>query len=211
MRDPEIGAVNTPQYEHQQIGLDNWLSVRAQISGFEIGARYDLFANSSLLNPTDSYTAQGLGRWYIGKKIGKLSLLGGHIYDQIGSGVIFKAYEERALFIDNALVGVRAAYELSPDWTIKGLAGRQKNLFDLYPSFIKGLNLEGFKSFNEGKVTVAPGVGVVHKTLSDEQVDALAGSLAQYTPQDFIDKIPYNTIAATVYNTLSAGRFSWYV
>lgn len=210
MRDPRIGAANTPQYERQQIGTDNWLSLRAQIAGFDLGVRYDLFANSSLLNPTDSYTDQGLGRWYIGRKIGKLSLLGGHIYDQFGSGVIFRSYEERALFIDNALVGLRAAYEISPNWTIKGLAGRQKNLFDLYPSIIKGLNLEGFKSFSD-KVSVAPGIGVIHKTLSDAQMDALAGSLAQYTPQDFITEAPYNTIAATVYNTLSAGRFTWYL
>ncbi len=211
MRDPQIGAANTPQYEHQQIGTDTWLSVNALISGFDIGVRYDLFANSSLLNPTDSYTAQGLGRWYVGKKIGKLSILGGHIYDQIGSGVIFRAYEERPLFIDNALVGLRASYEITPDWNLKGIIGRQKNIFDLYSSVIKGLNLEGYKSFGEGKLSLAPGIGIIHKTLSDEQVDALAGSLAQYTPSDFIDEVPYNTIAATIYNTLSAGRFTWYV
>jgi hypothetical protein len=211
IRDPEIGAANTPQYEHQQVGLDTWLSLRAQIAGFDLGVRYDIFANSSLLNPTDSYTDQGLGRWYIGRKIGKLSILGGHIYDQIGSGVIFRAYEERALFIDNALVGLKASYEISPNWTIKGLAGRQKNIFDLYPSVLKGLNIEGFKSFGDGKVSIAPGAGIMHKTLSDEQMDALAGTLGQYTPEDFIAEAPYNTLAATVYNTLNAGRFTWYV
>lgn len=211
MKDEQIGAANTPQYEHQQIGLDTWLSLRAQIAGFDLGIRYDIFANSSLPNPTDSYTDQGLGRWYIGRKIGKLGLLGGHIYDQFGSGAIFRAYEERALFIDNALVGIRATYELSPDWIIKGIAGRQKNVFELYPSFLKGLNVEGFHSFGEGKVSIAPGLGIMHKTISDQQMDALAGSLAQYTPEDFIEEAPFNTIAATIYNTLSAGRFSWYV
>jgi hypothetical protein len=210
MRDEQIGAANTPQYDHQQIGTDTWLTIRAQIHGFDLGARYDIFANSSLLNPTDSYTAQGLGRWYIGRKIGKLSLLGGHIYDQFGSGIIFKAYEERPLFIDNALVGLRAAYEISPEWTIKGIVGRQKNIFDLYPSILKGANIEGYKSFGE-KVSIAPGFGIIHKTLSDAQMDALAGTLAQYTPEDFIHEAPYNTIATTLYNTLTAGRFTWYV
>jgi hypothetical protein len=42
-------------------------------------------------------------------------------------------------------------------------------------------------------------------------MEALAGSLGQYTPDDFIDEAPYNSAAITVYNTLSAGRFSWYV
>ena len=210
--DDKIVPPGIPQYERQQIGLETWLSLRAQIAGFDFGMRYDMFENSALLNPTDSYTAQGIGRWYAGKKLGKLSLLGGYIYDQIGSGIIFRAYEERPLLIDNALVGLKVAYEISPDWTIKGLAGRQKNLFDLYGSVITGINIDGFKSFGEeGKVTIAPGFGALHKTLSDAQMDALAGTLSQYTPEDFIDSVPYNTVSLSLYNTLSTGRFSWYV
>ncbi|MEO6132216.1 MAG: DUF6029 family protein, partial [Saprospiraceae bacterium] len=136
----------------------------------------------------------------------------GHIYDQFGSGVIFRAYEERPLLIDNALVGLKLTYEISPTWTIKGIAGRQKNLFDLYPSFLKGVNIEGYKSFDEeGKISIAPGLGIMHKTLSDNQMDALAGSLSQYTPADFINEVPFNTLAGSVYNTLTAGKFSWYM
>lgn len=211
IRDPRIGAANIPQYDRQLAGADMWLSLRAQVSGFDIGVRYDLFANSALLNPSDSYTNQGLGRWYASKKVGKLGITGGYIYDQIGSGVIFRAYEERPLLIDNALVGLRLAYELSSDWIVKGFAGRQKNLFGLYPSFLKGASIEGFKSFGEnGNITIAPGAGILHKTISDDQMDALAGTLSQYTPSDFIPEAPFNAAAFTVYNTLSAGRFTWY-
>jgi hypothetical protein len=212
MRDPNIGAANTPQYEHQEIGNDSWLTLRAQVYGFELGIRYDYFLNSALLNPSDSYTDQGIGRWYAGKKIGNLSILGGHIYDQIGSGIIFRSYEERALLIDNALVGLRLSYALSPNWTITGMTGRQKNLFDLYPSVLTGGNVDGYVPLDTtGKFSLAPGFGIVHKTLSDDQMEALAGTLSQYTPEDFIDSVPYNTNAFTVYNTLNAGRFSWYV
>lgn len=211
-RDPKIGAVGTPQYDRQQVGTDTWITLRAQISGFDIGVRYDLFANSQLLNPQNSYTDQGVGRWYAGKQIGKLHVMGGYIYDQFGSGVIFKAYEERPLLIDNALVGLRLTYDLGEDWILKGIAGRQKNLFGLYPSFLKGANIEGYKSFGEeGKITIAPGAGVMHKTISDDQMEALAGTLSQYTPGDFISEVPYNTVAMTLYNTLSAGRFTWYI
>lgn len=210
--DTKIVPPGIPQYERQQIGLETWLSLRAQINGFDFGVRYDIFENSALLNPTDSYTAQGIGRWYAGKKFGKLGILGGYIYDQFGSGIIFRAYEERPLMIDNALVGIRVSYELSDDWIIKGIAGRQRDLFGLYESVLSGGNIEGYKSFGEnGGVTIAPGFGVIHKTLSDDQADALAGTLSQYTPEDFVDSFPYNTVAFTLYNTLSAGRFSWYV
>jgi len=212
MRDPNIGAANTPQYEHQQIGNDSWLNLRAQGYGFEFGIRYDYFLNSALLNPSESYTDQGIGRWYAGKQLGKLNIYGGHIYDQIGSGIIFRSYEERALLIDNALVGLKLEYELSPNWTIKGMTGRQKNLFELYPSVLTGGSIDGFVPLDStGKFSLTPGFGVVHKTLADNQMEALAGSLSLYTPTDFIDSVPYNCTAFTLYNTLNAGRFSWYV
>jgi hypothetical protein len=210
--DEKIVPPGIPQYERQQIGLETWLSLRAQIAGFDFGMRYDIFENSALLNPTDSYTAQGIGRWYAGKKLGKFSILGGYIYDQFGSGIIFRAYEERPLLIDNALVGLKLSYQLTPDWTLKGIAGRQKDLFDLYESVLTGANIDGFMTLGkEDKISIAPGAGIIHKTLSDDQMEALAGTLAQYTPEDFIDSVPYNTVAMSVYNTLSVGRFSWYV
>lgn len=211
IRDPEIGAANTPQYEHQQIGFETWLNIRAQFQGFDFGVRYDIFNNSALLNPQDSYSAQGFGRWYAGKKIGKLSVLAGYIYDQFGAGTIFRAYEQRPLLIDNALVGVRLTYELSEDWTIKGIGGQQKNLFDLYSSVLTGFNIDGFKAIGERGLSLAPGLGIIHKTLSDDQMESLAGTLSSYTPEDFIPEAPYNTVAVSLYNTLSYGRFSWYL
>ncbi len=211
IRDPEIGAANTPQYEHQQIGFETWLNIRAQYSGFDFGIRYDVFNNSALLNPQDSYTAQGFGRWFVGKNVGKLSILGGYIYDQFGAGTIFRAYEQRPLLIDNALVGLRLTYELSDNWTIKGIGGQQKNLFDLYSSVLTGFNIEGYVAIGEKGLSIAPGAGILHKTLSDDQMEALAGTLSSYTPEDFIPEAPYNTLAVSVYNTLSYGRFSWYL
>lgn len=212
LRDTLRGATNIPQYDRQLVGTDTWLNLRANAYGFDLGLRFDLFINSALLNPTSSYTDQGIGRWYIGRKIGKLDILGGYIYDQFGSGIIYRSYEERPLLIDNALVGVRLGYALGDDWKIKGVAGRQKNLFGLYSSTLRGINIEGFEAIGkEGKVTIAPGAGVIHKTLADEQMDALAGTLGQYTPEDFIDSVPFNTWSFTAYNNMTFGRFSWYV
>ncbi len=68
IRDTAIGAANTPQYEHQLYGADAWLQLNYNNWGFDLGLRFDLFNNSNLLNPQGSYTAQGIGRWYIKKK-----------------------------------------------------------------------------------------------------------------------------------------------
>lgn len=211
IRDSLIGAANIPQYERQFFGGESWLALNYSNWGFDVAVRYDLFNNSNLLNPTDSYTDQGIGRWYIGKTVNKLGIAAGYIYDQIGSGIIFRAWEDRALLIDNALKGVRLTYELTPDITLKGFSGRQKNLFETYSSVLSGFNVDGFFSFGpEGKVSINPGLGMVHKNMDDRTISTLVNTLSTYHPDDEVC-VKYNTYAYTLYNTLNAGNFSWYV
>ena len=211
MRDTLIGAEGTPQYDRQLFGGETWLNLNYSNWGFEFGLRFDLYNNSFLPNPLDSYTDEGIGRWFVRKKINKLGITVGYIYDQIGSGIIFRAYEERALFIDNALFGAQLTYDIAPDWQIKGFTGRQKNRFDTYQSVLKGGSIEGFLAGGENNNwSLAPGLGVVGKTLSDEAHTQLQNTIAGYLPQD-TTSVPFNSYAFTLYNTLTAGKFSWYI
>jgi hypothetical protein len=127
------------------------------------GIRLDVYNNSYLFNPNGgSYTGIGIGNWFVEKQISKLTVRGGYIYDQIGSGIIYRAYEERPLAIDNALFGVRATYELSPNWRIKGFTGQQKFQFDRYGAILKGGSIDGFIAFEDStkkyNLTLSPGV-----------------------------------------------------
>ncbi len=210
MRDSAIGAANTPQYDRQLFGADSWLNLNYQNWGFDMGLRFDMFNNSNLLNPNASYSDLGIGRWYISKKIHKLGITGGYIYDIIGSGIIFRAYEERALAIDQALYGVKLTYDLGENWVVKGFTGKQKQQFSNYPSVLRGAAIDGFIGLDSAGVTLAPGVGVVARTLDDGSMNNLVATLNTYDSSDiFIPK--YNTYAFTAYNTLTAGPFSWYL
>lgn len=211
MRDSLIGAANTPQYDRQLYGADAWLNLQYSNWGFDLGLRFDLFNNSNLLNPTSSYTDQGIGNWFVRKRINKLGITVGYMYDQIGSGIIFRAFEERPLLIDNALVGLRLTYDIAPNWVIKGFTGRQKQQFDAYRSIIKGFSLEGFVTGDSTSTwSLAPGIGVVNRTLDDASMNSLVATLNTYPKEDiFIPK--YNNYAFSAYNTLHAGPFSWYV
>jgi Family of unknown function (DUF6029) len=214
LRDSAIGAANTPQYDHQLFGAEAWLNLRYQRSGYEIGVRFDVYQQSNLPNPTASYSAQGIGRWYIKKRIAQLAVEAGYLYDQIGSGIIYRAYEERPLAIDNALLGVRLDYDLSPDWRIKVFSGKQKQQFANYDALVKGAAIDGFVGFGgdsaKANVSLAAGFGVVQRTLDDETVTRLTNTISTYTLADSL--VPtYNTLAFTAYNTLSAGKWTWYV
>jgi hypothetical protein len=212
IRDSLIGAANTPQYDRQKYGAEAWLNLNYSNWGFDFGLRFDLFNNSNLLNPTDSYTDQGIGRWFIHKQLDRLDIEVGYLYDQIGSGIIFRAFQERPLLIDNALFGAALAYNFNDNWQIKGFTGRQKRQFDTYDPILKGLRLEGFLMLGDstGTWSLAPGLGVVSRTLDDASMNSLVATINTYRPADaFVPK--YNTYAFSFYNTLSAGPFSWYL
>ena len=211
IRDSSINTPNTPQYDRQFFGGEAWLNVNYAIQGFKIGARFDMFNNSNLRIPTDSYSGIGIGRWFVQKNIDKLEISVGYLYDQIGSGLVFRAFETRPLFIDNALYGARVKYNLSENWNIMGFAGKQKNAFDTYTGNIKGIRTEGFVSLgsDESPLTLAPGFGFVNRTISDENMAGVVDALRTYLDEDrFVPQ--HNTYLSTLYNTLTYKGFNLY-
>ncbi len=215
IRDSIIGAANTPQYDRQKFGTSNWLTLNYSIYGFDIGVRFDAYYNSNLIDPLDSYSALGLGRWHIRKEIHGLDITAGYFYDQIGNGTIFRAYNERYLPIDNAVVGARLIYKINDNWSAKIFAGQQKkvekqvNLFENYQPIIAGAAIDGFVKINDD-LSLTPGAGAIRRTLDDVTMDQIATDIGSYAPEDaFIPK--YTTYAFTVYNALNWKKLSWYV
>lgn len=215
-KDTNIKASDNPLYDNALSGSDGWLTMRYAINGFTFFARADAFNNSNLKNPLADNTDFGLGAWSITKEMEDLTISVGTIYDQIGSGILFRAYEDRGLLIDNALVGISLKYKLTDNISLKGFTGQQKNnnkKNDLvnnvrYAPVIKGFNAEG--DFNIGKVHVAPGVGVLNRTLDGETMNFVAATInGQDTNSRFSPR--YNMYAFSAYNYLTYKNLSWYV
>lgn len=208
--DSVLGTAGIPQYDYQKFGSETWLSLNYSHNGLDAGVRFDMFNNSNLLNPSESYSDLGIGRWYIQKQIDKFDIAGGYLYNQIGAGIIYRAYEERALMIDNALFGAQVGYKINKDWKIRAFAGRQKQQFDRYGTVLRGGAIEGFiKPDSTKNFSFAPGAGIVGRTYTRETVDEIVNTISGYLPVDSTGA-QYNTYAATIYNTLTAGDFTWY-
>ncbi|MBK7873122.1 MAG: hypothetical protein IPJ74_21840 [Saprospiraceae bacterium] len=94
----------------------------------------------------------------------------------------------------------------------QGFYRRQKQQFDTYNSIIKGLNIEGFLTLGDstGGVALAPGFGILNRTLDDNSMNSLVATLNTY-PKDDIFEPKYNNYAFSLYNTLTAGPVSWYL
>lgn len=214
VRDSSIGAANTPQYDRQKFGTTSWVTLNYRNWGFDIGLRFDAFNNSNIIDPLDSYTALGIGRWHVRKAVGKLDITAGYIYDQIGTGAIFRAYENRMLAIDNALVGARFIYNINTNWSVKGFAGKQKkvekqpSLSENYQPIIAGAAVDGFVQLAD-EFSWVLGAGVVRRTLDDETMNTIVQDISSYVPADkFIPK--YTTYVYGGHSRLTYKNFEWF-
>ncbi len=210
-RDSGILTPDNSLYNDYLSGGESWLSLRYNYKGFTAFLRADGFQNSNLYDPKIAISGFGIGAWSLSKEIKGLTVTAGYIYDQIGSGILFRSYEDRGLLLDNALVGLHLKYKLTDNLFVKGFTGQQKNVrnFSRYAPIIKGLNLEG--DFTIGNnIHISPGIGALNRTMDNESwlpvksnIDAQDSSLRFY-PR-------YNTYAFSAYNNLTAGDFSWYI
>ncbi|MCW3123345.1 MAG: hypothetical protein JWQ38_2837 [Flavipsychrobacter sp.] len=210
-RDTNIRAAGNPLYDNYLSGSEAWLSLRYNIKGFTFFLRADGFNNSNLKNNTSANTDFGVGAWSITKEMKDLSITVGTIYDQIGSGILFRAYENRGLLIDNGLVGLQLKYNLTNNISLKAFTGQQKNNNAVnnlrYGPVIRGFNAEG--DYSIGKVHIVPGVGFIDRTLDANSMNQVVGNInSQPLETRFVPM--YNVYGFTGYNTLTYKGFSWY-
>ena len=211
IEDTIIGATDIPQYEEDHLGGEWWVNFNAAYKGYSLNLRGDIFQNSNLLNPTGSYTAAGLGRFRLAKSYKNIDLQLGYIYDQIGSGIIFRSYEERPQLIDNALIGGAVDVGLTDYLTVKGIYGYQKEQFDINRNVIRGVSLEGFWELGkeDNPISIVPGIGYINRQLTDENMVGIVDVLRTYIEED--RTLPrFNVYLGTLYNTLTYKGISWY-
>ena len=216
MKDTNIKASGNPLYDNALSGSEGWLNLRyANTTGFTFYVRADAFNNSNLKNPVAANTDFGIGAWNATKEYNGLTISVGSIYDQIGSGILFRSYEDRGLLIDNALIGIELKYKLTDNIMVKGFTGQQKNNSGSnnlvnnvrYAPVIKGFNAEG--DFGKGKLHLNPGIGVLNRTLDETSMQQVAQTInSQELSTRFLPM--YNMYAFSAYNTLTYKNLSWY-
>ncbi|MDR1610971.1 MAG: DUF6029 family protein [Candidatus Symbiothrix sp.] len=88
------------------------------------------------------FAGWGLPFFYATGKYKKVKLTVGDFYDQFGSGLIFRTYEDRNLGIDNSLRGARLAYEPYKGIQFKVLGGTQRRYWEHNEGYVLGTDLE---------------------------------------------------------------------
>ena len=136
-KDDKIGAVLPPD----RIGSNNYLKLDYTYGKFSAGVQFEAYLpavagypfflnNGKLVNKYFRYSAD------------KFTLQVGDFYEQFGSGLVFRAWENRQIGINNALEGANVHVRPLPFLKLKALYGRQRRIFEYTNSNIRGIDAE---------------------------------------------------------------------
>lgn len=168
--DEKIGA---PDYK--EWGLTNtYAEVSLQSKYVDAGTRLE-YLEHPLPGFENDFAGWGIAHLYVKAHTKKLELTAGSVYDQFGSGLIFRTYEERSLGIDNSILGGRIVYKPLSGVTLKALTGKQRRYWSLNDSWITGADVEVgmeslVKSLAESQTFLTLGFSWVNKYEGQEDI-----------------------------------------
>ena len=153
-----------------EIILNNaYLNINYTKGNFTTGFRYESYLNA-LIDFDDNYKGNGIPFRYAAYTIDGLEVTAGNYYEQVGSGLIFRSYENKGLGADNAMDGIRLKYSPLKGVYLKSFIGKSRTYFTYSEGIIRGA--EGEVNVNEAlnletKTRIIIGQGFVSRFQSD--------------------------------------------
>ncbi len=126
--------------EEEQIRSNNYLLVNARYGNFTAGVQVEAYEPNALLNYNPKFKGTDVGTWYVDYNTDKFQITGGYFYEQFGSGMILRSWEDRAIGINSSIRGVRAKYTPNYNISLTALYGRQRTGFDVSNGDIYGFD-----------------------------------------------------------------------
>jgi hypothetical protein len=127
-------------------------NINYQKGKFSAGVRYEAY-NNVMQGFDPRYKGQGITNRFARYQDKLVDVTIGNIYEQFGSGLIFRTYYEPGLLYDNSLDGVSVISNPLRGLTLKGLVGRQRSFFSLGSGIVRGF--DGELNINEALDSIA--------------------------------------------------------
>jgi len=176
----------------QTLGLNSSAYILYNYKDFTAGMRYETYLNALEGYPV-AFDGTGIGYRFVEFQKNDFQFTAGNFYEQFGSGMILRTYEERSLGLDNALDGMRVRYTNDAGVSLTGLVGKQRR------EFVEGLvNGEGLIRGFDGEVDLIRLLGQQDST--DIQIRLGGSFVSKYNNQNVNDTLilPENVGATAV-------------
>ena len=134
-------------------GSNNYLKLDYYNDRFSAGVQMEAYAPVLVGYPSDLKGA-ALTNYYVKWSDEDFSVTAGTFYEQFGSGLLFRSWEDRALGLNNALTGARLTYSYKDIVALKALWGMPRFGMKFTGTQVKGAdasfavsNLAGWQNF----------------------------------------------------------------
>ena len=134
--DKETGAEKTEDFL-----TNTYVDLQLQSEHVDAGARLE-YMEHPMPGFENDFKGWGVPNFWVKGKLGNNELTLGTFYEQFGSGFILRTYEERALGIDNSLLGGRLLLKPTDGVILKVLSGKQRRYWDWNKALISGADAE---------------------------------------------------------------------
>lgn len=143
--------------------------------GFTAGFRYEFYQFPLIDFDAIGYVGHGIPHYYAGYSHDYFEVTVGSFYEQFGSGLIYRSYENRNLGYDNATNGIRVKGKPYKGIVLTGIWGTQRNLFEKGGQ-IRGLDgdisfSEMIPSLSKHGFTLGIGGSILSKYEKDNEVE----------------------------------------
>ena len=195
----------------KKLGINGFGKVNYTNGNFSAGLRFEAFL-PEMNGFRNELNGVGLANFFATYDNGFIGMTVGDIYDQFGSGLVFRTYEEWSLGMDNALRGARVVLRPAQGVTLKGVYGRQRYYWapylerdmttNTYRGFVRGVDAEwdlnqSIAAMNDSEFRIGIGGSFVSKMQDTTVVNNL------------FYRIPVNVGAAAARLNLGYGRFAF--
>ncbi len=127
--------------EDNRFRSNNYLKTEYGVNNFTFGIQLESYLPEALLNYSPNLNKEiGIGTYFASYKTKKIEATLGYFYEQFGSGLILRFWEDRQLGINNALRGARLKFNPSDKIDITALYGKQRVGFDVSEGSVFGLD-----------------------------------------------------------------------
>lgn len=111
---------------------------------FTAGVQAESYLPKALLNYAPNYKNVGIGTAYLNYRNDSLRIDAtvGHFYEQFGSGLVLRAWEDRQLGVANSILGAKLNIRTYEPLNVTLVYGKQRNGFTVTEGIIAGINAE---------------------------------------------------------------------
>ncbi len=153
-------------------GSNSYLQLNYTSGKISTGLQYEAYL-PPLLGYNSKYDHSDITHKYLTYRDKKLTFTVGNFYEQFGSGLLFRAWEDRQLGLNNSIEGINIHFKPTDYIYLKAVYGKQRTYFTTADSKIRGIDAEIYINQHH-KTNINIGLGII------QRYEAYTGALKDF-------------------------------